>query len=286
MLIAVIGDVHMCWDDDDVRWFDRSDYDLILFVGDLAGYMRDGSSVARSIARLSKPALFLPGNHDSVGLAHLAAEAFEQDSLVRLLEGAQSWRCRALADALGPVPMCGYSSHDFEVGALQLSVVAARPHAMGGDRFHYRRHLKERFGVDSFESSAAKLASVIDDCSHDDLLFLAHNGPTGLGASRDDIWGCDFRPELGDFGDRDLQSAIEHATRSGKRVRAVVAGHMHHALKGGGTRKWKLIRDDVVYVNAARVPRIFNEGDRVQRHHVRLALDADEVVASEKLVSL
>ncbi len=30
--------------------------------------------------------------------------------------------------------------------------------------------------------------------SSDTLIFLAHNGPTGLGGQKDDIWGCDFRP--------------------------------------------------------------------------------------------
>ena len=36
--IAVIGDVHLLWDDADVSFFNRGGYDLLLFVGDLAGY--------------------------------------------------------------------------------------------------------------------------------------------------------------------------------------------------------------------------------------------------------
>jgi len=284
MRIAVIGDVHERWSDSDVRWFDGSDYDLVLFVGDLAGYLDDGLAVARRIARMRKPTLLLPGNHDGVSLPHLGAEALGKAGLIRWLETGQTARCHALQQALSPVPMCGYSSHDFEADDVALTVIAARPHAMGGRAFHFRRHLSDRFGVADHHSSAERLKALVDASTHDDLLFLGHNGPTGLGDRRDDIWGCDFRPQQGDQGDVDLQRAIEHARAGGKRVRAVVAGHMHHQLKGGGWRHWRLERDGTSYVNAARVPRIFRQGRQLVRHHVRLLIDRDRVTVDERLV--
>ena len=53
---------------------------------------------------------------------------------------------------------------------------------------------------------------------------------------------------------------------------AVVAGHMHHRLKGGGERRWLVERAGVLYVNAARVPRIDGDG---RRYHVRLETDGE-----------
>ena len=66
--IAVIGDVHLLWDAADVRYFNESSYDLILFVGDLAAYSHRGAlAVARSIAQLRRPALVLLSG-DAAGL--------------------------------------------------------------------------------------------------------------------------------------------------------------------------------------------------------------------------
>jgi uncharacterized protein (TIGR04168 family) len=183
------------------------------------------------------------------------------------------------------VPLVGYSCHEIHADGVDLSVVAARPHSMGGSRWHFERHMRERHGVDGFLASAARLRAVVNDCRHDDVLFLAHNGPTGLGERPDDIWGCDFKPELGDFGDPDLRDAIEHARSRGKRVRAVVAGHMHHRLAGGGQRRWHVERDGTQYINAARVPRIVGRGASARRHHVRLSIDAERVVVEERFES-
>ena len=85
----------------------------------------------------------------------------------------------------------------------------------------------------------------------------------------------------GDHGDLDLRAAIDHARERGKRVRAVIAGHMHHALKGGGRRTWQVDRDDTLFINAAEVPR-HRDG---RRHHVRLTLDADHAEAEAVWVS-
>jgi hypothetical protein len=39
-----------------------------------------------------------------------------------------------------------------------------------------------------------------------------------LGDRKSDIWGCDFRPEEGDFGDPDLRTPVDHARPIGKSV--------------------------------------------------------------------
>ncbi|MEZ4369853.1 MAG: metallophosphoesterase [Polyangiaceae bacterium] len=255
--IAVVGDIHAFWGPPDVEYFNQSDYDLVLFVGDLGGYTVGGTlKVARSIARLEKPALVLPGNHDAITPAQLAAEISGVGSLIELASGGEERRRRELAEALGPVPLVGYSLHRFRFRTQTLSIVAARPHSFGGPRLAFRPLMKRAFGVTSLEESETRLKQLVDDASNE-LLFLAHNGPTGLGEARESIWGCDFRRNAGDFGDPDLRGALTYATSQGKRVRAVLAGHMHHALKGGGDRTWLEEAAGTYYVNAARVPRVF-----------------------------
>jgi uncharacterized protein (TIGR04168 family) len=280
--LAIVGDVHLHWDDRDVRAIDAAGYDLVLFVGDLAGY-RPGAvlPVARSIARLRTPALVLPGNHDAVTLPHLAAEVLPVPDRVRdALGGGMRRRVRALVDALAPVPLAGYSLHRF--AGAGLTVLAARPHSIGGPRLGFRRYLTERFGVRTLEDSAARISALLDEVpAGEPVVVLAHSGPTGLGARRDDIFGRDFHPDEGDFGDPDLAVALRHARATGKGVRAVLAGHMHHHLRGGGHRRWHLVKDGVAFVNAARVPRQRRRDGGVEAHHVRVTLGPDAVTVEE-----
>ena len=282
--IAVVGDVHLAFDERDVEALDGAGYDLVAFVGDLAGYRRDGTTVARCIARLKTPALVIPGNHDAANLAHLGAETFERPRLAWLLGRGQTRRCRKLSEALAPVPLAGYSRHEVRSGTLALGLVAGRPHSQGGSFFAFARHLHADHGVKSFEGSAKLLSELVEQSPEERLVFLAHNGPTGLGNRRHDIWGCDFRREEGDWGDRDLEAAIAHARGLGKRVLAVIAGHMHHRLKGGGERRWQLEREGTLYVNAARVPRIERRGAAELRYHVRVETDGERATA--ELVSV
>jgi len=282
MKIAVIGDIHLKWDERDSLALDGADYDLALFVGDLSGYgVQGGIGVARAIAKLRTQALVLPGNHDAVTLPQLAAEVFRTPQLARgALSFGMRWRARQLEHALGRVPLCGYSLHHFPAHAL--SVLAARPHSMGGARLAYRRYLSRCFQVRDMRDSSDRLCALFDRVPEAHrVVVLAHCGPTGLGETREAIYGCDFRPEQGDWGDPDLARALTYAHAHGKRVIAVVAGHMHHALRGGGQRTWLLEQAGVLHVNAARVPRIRHSLLGEESHHVRLRVDGEQLTAEE-----
>jgi uncharacterized protein (TIGR04168 family) len=284
--IAVIGDVHGKWAEADRAWFDASEYDLVMCVGDLATYRRDGREIARSIARLRKPTLLMPGNHDGVSLPHLAAEALGARALLPLLSLEQPARRRRFAEAAHPLELCGYCSHPIEASWGTLTVIGARPHSMGGAGIAFRSLLQRLYGVGDIGTSVARLKALVDR-AEGEILFFAHNGPTGLGSARDDVWGCDFKRSDEDFGDVDLRGAIDYARSRGQRVRAVIAGHMHHTLKGGGTRKWWAHVDGVTYLNAARVPRIERSSERRRKHHhVRLVVTEHEVSVEPVIVEL
>ena len=286
MRLGVVGDIHLDFDEVDVEQLDEEGYDALLFVGDLAQFShRAGLEVARCIASLRTRAIVIPGNHDAAHVGQMAAEVLEADAIIPWLNLGQRSRAEAFEGALGDKELAGYSVHRLEGQGRAVDVIAARPHSAGGPRLAFRPYLRERFGVDDLEDSVRRLSTLVDESDADEMIFFAHNGPAGLGEKRDDIWGCDFRKEGGDFGDLDLARAVDHARRVGKRVRAVVAGHMHHRLKGGGSRRWQVEEDGVLYVNAARVPRVFARGGRTLRHHVSLTLTDERVRAREVLRS-
>jgi uncharacterized protein (TIGR04168 family) len=212
------------------------------------------------------------------------AEVFEAPAVSDLFHGLQRRRCEQLGRILGDDVVAGYTTHRYAVGDAQLALLTGRPHSMGGARLPFRRYLRSRFGIGSLDDSTRRLKEMVDRCEAEAVLFFSHNGPTGLGNRRSDIWGCDFRPQEGDFGDQDLREAIDYAKESGKRVLAVVAGHMHHAVKGGGRRPRLIEEDGTVYVNAARVPRICQEDGRTLRHHVCIEVAGDVVRVEEKLI--
>ena len=278
--LAIIGDVHGFWTGADTAYFNASPCDAVLFVGDLAPLI-GALPTARKLAALKLPAFLIPGNHDACGALQFLAELRQQLWLASVLSVGQGWRVSALRRALGPVKLAGYSLDLLDWDGRALGLIAARPHSMGGDRLYFRPYLKRAFGIASFEDSLARLRELVDEAPQD-IIFLSHNGPAGLGAAREDIWGCDFRIHGGDFGDPDLQDAIRYARSIGKKVHAVIAGHMHHRLKGGGLpRRWQVMRDGVMYLNAARVQRIRLNGKDELHYHVALLLDKDGARAQE-----
>ncbi|MBA1147851.1 metallophosphoesterase [Ectothiorhodospiraceae bacterium WFHF3C12] len=272
--IAVIGDLHGFWDERDTDYFNDADYEQILFLGDLPR-LAGGEEVAREISQLRRPALLIPGNHDGSTVLQLYAEMCHRERAARRLSRGQEERVRALEVALGPVLLAGYSLHD----CGEFSIIAARPHSMGGDRLYFADYLDRQFGIDSLAASAERLRNLVDRAA-EQVLFLAHNGPSGLGDEPDSIWGCDFDPARGDFGDHDLRQAIDYAWRTGRRVRAVLAGHMHHRVSGG-YRPWCRFEGETLHLNAARVPRVKHAEEGKLRHHLRLEIYGNETRATE-----
>ena len=271
----MVGDIHGRWDAEDVRLLDEAGYDGVLVVGDLAG-LRFGPAerVARSLATLRTPTVFVPGNHDGANALHLLGAVTGQPLLGRPFDAAFGRNLQTLREAVGPHALGAYSRHRFG----DLTVIAARPHSMGGPTLSFADHLQATWGVGSLDASAARLQALVDGAETERLVFVAHNGPTGLGSTRSSPWGCDFRAAEGDWGDPDLETAITYAKRAGRRVLAVCAGHMHRKLRGGGQRTWRTEQDGTLYLNAAEVPRIRKDG---RRHHVRLELHADHATAED-----
>ena len=281
--LGIIGDLHTHWDNVDVAHFSRSEYDLLFFTGDLGGGSVDSClRMARLMAALRQPTLVMPGNNDTVDINELAAELAHQRGINNLLSITRDEADDFDAD-LG-ISLCGYSHHRVHAEGSEISLLAARPHSMGGPNLSFPDYMSQTYGINSLEDSRDRLCSLVDEVESDRLIFLAHNGPLGLGDRPSDIWGCDFKEGGGDWGDRDLSEAIAHAKSLGKKVLAVIAGHMHLRTKQGDKRPWLMEIDETIYVNAALVPRIFAGSDDVYRHHVSLTLGADSIEFEEMLV--
>lgn len=274
MRLALIGDIHGFWDAADTAYFNASSYDGLLFTGDLPR-LTNGLAVARELARLTKPAWLVPGNHDGCTALQLLAELKGWRRLCRISSLGMEGRVRRLAAALGPVRLAGYECLPLD---NELGLLIARPHAMGPDRFYFRAYTQRRFRVGDYAQSAAKLKALVDAAPRN-LIVLAHNGPAGLGDTAESIWGCDFSTRFGDFGDPDLRAAIDHARASGRQVLAVCAGHMHRRSKRGGERPATLRQDGCLYINAANVSRHRQQGSR--RHHVALNIEGQQVTAAD-----
>jgi len=284
--IGVIGDVHLFWDDEDVAFFNRGGYDLLLFVGDLAAYTQvRGQRVARSLRKLRVPAMCIPGNHDGLHAFQLGAEIAPRAHRLRnTFCMGQARRCQRLGAALGDIELVAYSKRRLAPAGIPLNIVVGRPHSIGGRRLACLRYLAEAYGVDSMDSSIARLKSLIDACDDAPILFLAHNGPSGLGDRADSIWGCDFRRREEDWGDQDLEAAVSYANSNGRKVLATVAGHMHRKTKSGKRRPAQVEKDGVLYVNAAEVPRHRRVNGGKRRHHVRLTVTEGGVTAQDHWV--
>ena len=296
--IAIIGDIHLDYDDWDTRFFNDSDYGLIVFVGDLSivSKLRLSLEIAKKMSQLEKPALVIPGNHDVHNSMQIVAEIMHNNFLAKVTGVKHEKFHYQLESALKPAILAGYSIHPYVSEDIAFDVIAARPFAMGGSSLSFLPCLRKLYGVQNAAESEAHLCKLVDQSETGNIIFVAHNGPYGESEAATDIWGCDFDPLLGDFGDRDLMTAISYAKEQGKRVRAVIAGHMHlqtyigpypfwkRRENPGPLRLWKVEKDEILYINSARVPRIFNIGEKRFHHHIRLDVYKDHVEASERLI--
>ena len=179
----------------------------------------------------------------------------------------------------------GFRFRDF--APLQLSVVGGRPFTSGGRagrsglrkskfyRFHYR--------VRSVEDSAERVVAAASAAQFPrSLVLLAHNGPSGLGDEEDAPCGKDWSDERADWGDADLQLALDRLPEH-TRCPLVAFGHMHQTLQSGGERRmatWGGRDGETAFVNAAVVPR-WREGSGGERESAFTLVEMSRMEAAE-----
>ncbi|WAL62404.1 TIGR04168 family protein [Thermocoleostomius sinensis] len=245
--VAIVGDVHDLWDNEDQLCLKQLGIDLVLLVGDFGN---ESIPVVQSIAAMPLPKAVILGNHDAwYSVTEWGREKCPYD------RQQEDWVQRQL-DLLGETHV-GYAKLDFP--ALNLSVIGGRPFSWGGSEWKHGDFYQSRYGVNSFEESTDRIVAAAEQASHDTLIFIGHCGPKGLGEAAEAPCGRDWKPIGGDYGDPDLAAAIAQVRQIGKRIPLVAFGHMHHQLRHTKERLRTMATDDMegtVYLNAASVPRI------------------------------
>ena len=247
MTIAVVGDVHHQWEEEDNRILEEIGIDLALFVGDFGN---EAVEIVGRIASLNIPKAAVMGNHD----AWYTASAWGRKKCP--YDPAKEDRVRQQLDLLGEAHV-GYGKLD--IPHLNLSVVGSRPFSWGGPEWKNKKFLQERYEVTNFEQSQSKIVTNATQTAYETVIFLGHNGPLGLGREAEDICGRDWQPLGGDHGDPDFAGAIAEVRNLGKRIPLVAFGHMHHRLRHTQRRSRTAVKNNptgTVYLNAACVPRI------------------------------
>ncbi|MEM0978907.1 MAG: TIGR04168 family protein [Cyanobacteria bacterium P01_H01_bin.58] len=269
--IAVIGDVHNQWDEQDNAALYSLNLDLALFVGDFGNEAVD---VVRTIARLTMPKAAIFGNHD----AWYTATPWGQRKCPydRTKEDWVQQQIELLGEA-----HVGYGKLDLPT--LNLAVVGGRPFSWGGPEWRNKTFYQERYGVQNFDESIQRLKQVVDAATYETLIFIGHCGPTGLGDHPESPCGRDWEPIGGDFGDPDLTAAIAYAQAMGKTVPLVTFGHMHHGLRHRKDRQRERLSRNAttVYLNAACVPRIIKTEATRRRNFSIVTLQQGKVKQAE-----
>jgi uncharacterized protein (TIGR04168 family) len=266
--IAVVGDVHDQWEIEDGIALKHLGVDLVLFVGDFGN---ESVEVVRAIASLDIPKAAVMGNHD----AWYTATEWGRKKCP--YDRAQEDWVQAQLDLLG-ASQVGYSKLDFP--DWQLTVVGGRPFTWGGPEWRFADISRERYGVTDMEESADRIVAAVKSAAYETIIFLGHNGPSGLGDRPEDPCGKDWHPVGGDFGDPDLAEAISKALTAGKNIPLVTFGHMHHTLR----HTKKVLRkpvfrspEGIFYLNAARVPRIEENSGEKRRNFSLVTLEGSLV---------
>ncbi|KAL1335203.1 uncharacterized protein LOC107641029 isoform X2 [Arachis ipaensis] len=237
--IAVVGDVHDCWNlEEDSKALEFLQPDLVLFTGDFGD---ENVEVVQSVANLEFPKAVILGNHDS-------------------------WFTKQFSGSLGEEHVA-YQRLDFPM--IKVSVVGGRPFSCGGKALFPKKLLAARYGIKDMDGSARRIHKAAHGTPEDHfLILLAHNGPTGLGSAVNDICGKDWEFKgNGDHGDPDLAQAISMIKENNQvSIPLVVFGHMHKELAyGKGFRKMVVAgTDNTIYLNGAIVPRVKTSLDEVK----------------------
>ena len=251
--IAVVGDVHDLWEQEDQIALQHLGVDLVLFVGDFGN---EAVEIVRNIAAVNLPKAAIMGNHD----AWYTASSWGRKKAP--YDHSTEDRVQQQLDLLGETHV-GFDKLDFPQFAL--SVVGSRPFSWGGSTWKNNQFYRDRYGIKNFAESTQQIVESANNTAHETLIFIAHNGPYGLGDKTESICGRDWKVDGGDYGDPDLTEAIAQIHSSGKSIPLVTFGHMHHDLKNPRGKRRNIVetREKTVYFNAACVPRI------TKSHHDR-----------------
>jgi uncharacterized protein (TIGR04168 family) len=272
--IAVVGDVHDLWEDEDAIALHELGVDLVLFVGDFGN---ESVEVVRKIAALDLPKAAIMGNHD----AWYSASDWGKKRCP--YNRAQEDWVKQQLDLLGEAHV-GYHYLDFP--QFNVSVVGSRPFSWGGETWKNQDFYQERYRVHNFQESVDRIMASVKSTAYDTIIFIGHNGPTGLGDRPEDPCGRDWQPLGGDHGDPDFADAIAKTQRLGKNVPLVTFGHMHHSLRHTKERQRTAIATSpqgTVYLNSANVPRIVQKPDGCLRNFSIVSLEAG-IVTQASLV--
>lgn len=234
--LTIVGDVHRNWGATDRRFVEESRSALTMFVGDLGD---EDPALVREIAGVAAPKVVMLGNHDAwQSCSNKKVTAALRDSLEALGDDHLAYRVRDVHEA-------------------RISVVGARPFSWGGPSLRAAEVYQELYGFHTMRQSAVRIVEAVRKAAYQDIVLLAHNGPLGLSERSDEIYGKDFGKPGGDWGDRDLAIAIPRIRDLGFRIRAIVAGHMHHRLvHPRGAERIRFVRSgSMLVVNPAVVPR-------------------------------
>ncbi|MGC9525287.1 MAG: TIGR04168 family protein [Limnospira sp.] len=272
--IAVIGDVHDQWEPEDGAALKQLGVDLALFVGDFGNEAVD---IVQAIADLDIPKAAVFGNHDAwYTMTDWGRKRCPYD------RAAEDW-VQDQIDSLGEAHV-GYGKRDFP--ELGLTVVGTRPFSWGGPEWRYKSFYREWFGVNDLAESRDRIVEAAKTAAYDQIIFLGHNGPTGLGDTPESACGRDWKPLGGDFGDPDFAEAIAKTRSLGKTIPLVTFGHMHHTLRHTKTRLRSSLEVDeynTVYLNAASVPRIQGTGLEKRRHFAIAVLRGGKIAAASQV---
>ncbi len=266
--IAVVGDIHSEWSDLDNDLLRQLDLDLVLFVGDLGN---EDVAVADRISQLELPKAVILGNHD----AWFTASPWGQSKCP--YDRTTEDRVQQQLDILG-IHHVGYGQLDFP--ELNLSVVGSRPFSWGGRDWRNKDFYQKRFGVGGFTESIERITNAAAQTSTDRLIFIGHNGPTGLGNEPEDICGRDWEATGGDYGDPDFAAALAAVKATGKSIPLVAFGHMHHRLRHTQERLRTAYQqvDNTLYLNAARCPRVVEMEGKALRNFSLVTLRGDVAI--------
>jgi uncharacterized protein (TIGR04168 family) len=266
--IAVVGDIHDLWDGEDEAALKDLGVDLVLFVGDFGN---EAVEIVRQIAAIALPKAAIMGNHDAWYTASYWGQ--KQAPYDRTKED----RVRQQLDLLGETHV-GFAHLDFP--QFNLSVVGSRPFSWGGMTWRNENFYRDRYNIGNFAESTHQIVTAAKKAAYDTIIFIGHNGPTGLGDAPEAICGKDWQSLGGDYGDPDFAEAIALVRSLGKSIPLVTFGHMHHRLRHRKDRLRTRIAigaEETIYLNSACVPRIAVEPEGVKRSFSLVSLDRGRV---------